>query len=203
MTSKCQAQTYLSAREFSEVDGFKGPHQPTKGPWYCEYPGSTIHFQHSAAVQGPPLAEAPADDDRPDLWLLWSDDGRRELRWRPGCQTRFPNEEDEEGDLCILPGGHRGRCDASVNNEYQPSKEMIERIQQVEARIRVIQTCRALRCPTVVIREGDDEAADYEQWNALDHSVSCPDDAPCHQAEKLSKDDDQAAFDAFIAPYGA
>jgi len=192
---KCEAETLLSSREFGEVVALDSVHQPSRGPWYCEYPAGTMHFQHAAVVQER-LPDSD-DDDPPGFWLVWNDDGRRELRWRPLCATRLPSDEDEDGVPCVLPAGHGGKCDAQLGNEYQPNKEMQDRINDEVMSMRALETARALACPTVPIRDGWDAEADYERWADVDHET-CPPGALCHQAALLLKADDEAAFRAFV-----
>ncbi len=189
----------LTSREFAEVKAVNGAHRSVKGPWYCEYPAATIHFQHAAVVQD--HESTGPDDDTEPMWLRWSDDGRRELRWAPGCPTRL-STEDEDDVHCVLPAGHGGDCDAEQNNVYEPNKEIRDQIMEMAARIRAIQTARALNCPTVTIRDDPADAeADYAQWENTDHAAACPPMALCHQAETLLASEDEAAFQAFIEPF--
>ena len=204
MAKKCPAETYLSTREFDEVKTVPdGAHQPRKGPWYCEYPAATIHFQHTVVVQQVKLANPANPDDEADpLWLVWSDDGRRSLRWRPGCLAELPSD-DVEDLLCVLPAGHGGDCDADMDNEYQPSAEMQQTITDVYHRMVAIKTARAMGCPTVPIRDFEhaEAADDFARWGELDHSAHCPLDAACHQAAALSAAGDEAGFQEFIDRY--
>ncbi|MGI5186501.1 hypothetical protein ACQEVZ_60745 [Dactylosporangium sp. CA-152071] len=194
---KCAAETRLSSREFGEVAAVDGVHQPSRGPWYCEYPAETMHFQHTAVMQE--LLPDPGADDPAGLWLVWSDDGRRELRWRQPCASRLPSDEDDEGVPCILPAGHGGRCDAQPGNAYEPNPQMQDRINDKIRSMRALETARALNCPAVSIRDGwdADAEADYARWADVDHTT-CPPAALCHQAVLLLAAEDQTAFQAFV-----
>jgi hypothetical protein len=200
---KCPAATYLSSREFDEVKAVPdGSHQPRKGPWYCEYPAATMHFQHTAVVQQVPPAN-PADlDNEPDpLWLVWSDDGRRSLRWLAPCPTLLPSPDDTDGLYCVLFAKHGGDCDSDQDNEYQPSAEMQKKLTDTYHRLQAILTARAMGCPTLVIRDDEHAQDDFARWSQMDHAVTCPPEAVCHQAAALLDAGDEAGFQALLDRY--
>jgi hypothetical protein len=203
MAKKCPAETHLSSHEFGEVQAVHdGVHEPRKGPWYCEYPATTMHFQHTVVVQQvQPANEADPTVEPDPLWLVWSDDGRRSLRWQPACPTLLPSDEDPDGLFCVLPANHSGGCDSDQDNEYKPTADQRQKIADAYSRIQVILAARALSCPTLVIRDGEHEEADYARWSEMDHAVTCPPDAPCHQASALLDAGDEAGFHEFIARY--
>ncbi|NUQ96153.1 MAG: hypothetical protein HOY79_06170 [Streptomyces sp.] len=73
-------------------------------PLGCDFGVHGPDVQHTACAQ----MQYTEPDGVERWWLLWDDEGRRELRIAPGCQKVVVS------DTCLLIEDHPGTCDQSI-----------------------------------------------------------------------------------------
>ncbi|WP_433855170.1 hypothetical protein [Streptomyces kronopolitis] len=100
----CSAEVALTDDEVRALNALPGADfEVDAEPLGCDFGVHGPNVQHTVCAQ------MQYEPGRLVLWwLLWDDEGRRELRISPGCQKVVVS------DACLLIEDHPGTCDQSI-----------------------------------------------------------------------------------------
>lgn len=105
MPMPCSAEVALTDDEVRALNALPGADfEVDAEPLGCDFGVHGPDVQHTACAQ----MQYTEPDGVERWWLLWDDEGRRELRIAPGCQKVVVS------DTCLLIEDHPGTCDQSI-----------------------------------------------------------------------------------------
>lgn len=95
-TPWCSVATVLTAEEQATLEALDGDHQVE----------DTLHCEIQQGHDGHPHMSLGQALNPDEWWLVWDDDGVRDLKVLPPCEVEDPTSTHQ----CVLPLYHPGRC---------------------------------------------------------------------------------------------